>query len=198
MVYRLNSKIIIYQILIPSSLSNRISSASVKKRFPCDQSISRRYLYVSSIYLLRTTSFTRIIPSESFRRLELFNENFYLFDEQKRRLLENQYLFGEHIEPSGKLQNKVLLEEMNRYFRKLSRWLLLQFVRNKTIQHQLGLKCQRTLNYKDTIMHHNGTTMHCCETTNQSRFNTLVQDKKFNNLNVHMQSVKTKFQNNVS
>ena len=51
----------------------------------------------------------------------------YLFDEQKRHSLKKKYPFGEHslLEKS----RKGLLEGKNRYYRKLSRWLLLN--RNK-------------------------------------------------------------------
>ena len=61
----------------------------------------------------------------------------------KKVVLENQYLFDEQIYLSGKFLfvrwtlklpgkdwKKVLLEEKNRYFRKLSRWLLLFFLSN--------------------------------------------------------------------
>ena len=43
---------------------------------------------------------------------------------EKYSFLESLYLFVKYIEP-GKVQKKVLLEEKDRYFRKFSRWLLL-------------------------------------------------------------------------
>ena len=63
----------------------------------------------------------------------IFLGNFCLFDERKRRTLENcvlsdeqinlrlenQYLFGEHIKPPGKVQKKVLLEEKKKIFSKI-------------------------------------------------------------------------------